>query len=466
MPLLFTACKKWLDVKPKTQVDGEDLYQRESGFKDVLTGAYVNMASGDMYGREMTWGFVDAVGYVYPNTNSYYTNIRNNDYANTQVEPIITTMWSKTYNSIANLNSLISHLQTADQKMFRPDNYNVILGEALGLRAFLHFDMLRLFAPSYKSNSGAAAIPYVTTYSHDLTPISTVSAIIDSVLSDLGKAAALLQQSDPIKTGRAITANIDDGYLLNRPYHMNYYAVKSVMARVYLYKADLANAAAAADEVINAQQFPWTKVDAIATLTDAQRDRSFSTEQVLVMDVPRLSDLGIGRLVENPDNSTGSFALYYLTKDINSLYSFANDWRKLYFWSAERSSTYADRYNTKMRQPDGIPVALSRRVPLIRIPELYLISAEAALNTDVEKARTRINDLRAHRGFETLIPAGTAAATLRGELQLEYRREFVCEGILFYYYKRLDADKMDFGPAGFDKKKYVIPIPVDETQFR
>jgi hypothetical protein len=193
----------------------------------------------------------------------------------------------------------------------------------------------------------------------------------------------------------------------------------------------------------------------VAILDDAKRDRSFTAEQVLVLDVPQLAT----NIVNVESN------LYYTAQNINSLYSFANDWRRLYFWSPDLGSI-PNRYCTKLRQPNNIPDNLARRMPLIRLPELYLISAEAAFDTDPEKARGRINSLRQNRGFDVLIPAGTGVASLRNELLLEYRREFIGEGILFYYYKRLDVDKMDWGPATFTKQKYVIPLPVDETQFR
>lgn len=466
LPLLISGCNKWLDVKPKTQVDAEELYQRESGFKDVLYGAYVNMASAQMYGQEMTFGMVDALGNVHPGMGSFYTIVRNGDYTNTQIEPLIIAMWSKTYNTISNLNNLISHLNTADQKMFKTDNYNVIKGEALGLRGYLHFDMLRLFAPSFKANPGAQAIPYVTDYSFRSTGFSTVNAVLDSVIADLKAAAALLQQSDPIITGRAITANIDDGFLMSRKFHLNYYAVKAALARVYLYKGDLVNAALCADEVLNSGKFRWIKLDEIAVLDEAVKDRSFTAEQVLVLDVQHLRDNLIDRMQNSSIGLSSSVGQWYLTANINSLYSFANDWRKLYLWSAERSSFSPERYHTKLYQPEGIPDTLARRMPLIRLPELYLISAEAAFDNDPEKARDRINTLRRNRGFEVDIPAGTPATSLRTELQLEYRREFICEGVLFYYYKRMDAANMVNGPVNFDKQKYVLPIPVDETQFR
>lgn len=463
--LLTAGCNKWLDVKPKTQVDGEVLYERESGFKDVLYGAYVNMASAQMYGQEMTFGLVDALGNAYPNVGFFYNFAKTGDYTSAQMEPVINAVWSKSYNTISNLNNLISHLNGADQKMFREDNYNVIKGEALGLRGFLHFDMLRLFAPSYKSNPGAQAIPYVVDYSFRPTPFSTVSVVLDSVLSDLKVAAALLQQSDPIYTGRVITTNVDDGYLMNRAYHLNYYAVKAAMARVYLYMGDLVNAALCADEVINSQKFSWTKLDDFATLDESRRDRTFKAEQVMVLDVARLADYLIDRVQASASGGNG-LAMWYVNNDLNTLYTFANDWRKLYQWSPERNSINNERFPTKLYQPQGIPDSLARRLPLIRLPELFLISAEAAFDTDPEKSRSRINTLRRNRGFEINIPVGTPATALRNELLLEYRREFINEGVLFYYYKRLDADRMANGAPTFDKTKYVLPIPVDETQFR
>lgn len=34
----LTACSDWLDVQPKTSISGDDLFESEAGFKDVLTG--------------------------------------------------------------------------------------------------------------------------------------------------------------------------------------------------------------------------------------------------------------------------------------------------------------------------------------------------------------------------------------------------------------------------------------------
>ncbi|MDR3246112.1 MAG: RagB/SusD family nutrient uptake outer membrane protein [Prevotellaceae bacterium] len=462
MLLLLTSCEDWLDVKPKAQIEEDVLYQQEGGFKDVLYNAYINMITPAMYGGEMTFGMVDVLGYVYPQVGSLeYMEARNGNYADSRVEAIFNSMWQTGYNTIANLNNLIKNLKTADRTLFSKDNYNVVLGEAYGLRALLHFDLLRLFAPSYQANAEALAIPYITQYSFNITPQYTVSGIIDSVLIDLRVAADLLRESDPIATGRQITAIDDDGYLLKRPFRFNYYAVKAVMARVYLYKSDFINATLCADEVINSGKFSWLHEDRMVVTNIATRDRTFSSEQIFVLHVPNLND-NTGTRLHESGLVTGRL-LRFTDSDLDALYPSSDDWRKLFLWTPAVTSQI--RYTTKLEQPEGMPDSLTRRMPVIRFPELYLISAEAALSSDPEKTRSRINELRRRRECNIEIPAGTAAEILRTEILQEYRREFIAEGILFYYYKRLDSEHIEGLAGTFDKTKYILPLPLEEIEF-
>ena len=60
--LLFSACSDWLNVEPKTTVKEEEVFGRELGFKEALTGAYIKMASTDLYARNLTFGFMDILG--------------------------------------------------------------------------------------------------------------------------------------------------------------------------------------------------------------------------------------------------------------------------------------------------------------------------------------------------------------------------------------------------------------------
>ena len=62
---LFSSCSNWLDVKPKTTVEEEEVFSRELGFKEALTGVYIKMASTDLYARNLSYGFLDILGQRY-----------------------------------------------------------------------------------------------------------------------------------------------------------------------------------------------------------------------------------------------------------------------------------------------------------------------------------------------------------------------------------------------------------------
>lgn len=51
--ILLTSCQDWFDVSPKSEVKAEDLFQKESGFRDVLTGVYALIAAPESYGRQL-----------------------------------------------------------------------------------------------------------------------------------------------------------------------------------------------------------------------------------------------------------------------------------------------------------------------------------------------------------------------------------------------------------------------------
>lgn len=55
--LFFTSCSDWLNVEPKTTVKEEEVFSRELGFKEALTGAYIKMASTGLYARNLSYGF-------------------------------------------------------------------------------------------------------------------------------------------------------------------------------------------------------------------------------------------------------------------------------------------------------------------------------------------------------------------------------------------------------------------------
>ena len=77
--------------------------------------------------------------------NFYNASIYN--YEASTVKSKFDAIWKTMYKTIMNCNNLLENME-GRQELFSGHNYELIRGETLGLRAYLHFDLLRMFAPS------------------------------------------------------------------------------------------------------------------------------------------------------------------------------------------------------------------------------------------------------------------------------------------------------------------------------
>ena len=49
---------------PKTSISGDDLFESEAGFKDVLTGFYLKMGQTNLYAENLTYGYLEMVSEI------------------------------------------------------------------------------------------------------------------------------------------------------------------------------------------------------------------------------------------------------------------------------------------------------------------------------------------------------------------------------------------------------------------
>ena len=141
---MFTGCEDWFDVSSDIDAKEDDLYKTENGYFDALIGVYAKMAGTSLYGDQMTISTMDLLAYSYvlrDGAPEIYTSFANFDYKTADTEKVIASIWEGMYNAIANDNKLLERLENADRKIFDDDNYDLIKGEALALRAYLHFDL-------------------------------------------------------------------------------------------------------------------------------------------------------------------------------------------------------------------------------------------------------------------------------------------------------------------------------------
>ena len=462
---ITTSCSNWLDVKPKTEMEAEDLFSTEDGFKETLAGCYTMMTKTSLYGREMTFGLVDAIAQQWDiaatdNTHAYYDASRY-DYEATTTKTRIDSIWTAGYNLIANVNSILSYIDEK-QDIFTGDNYEIIKGEALAIRAYMHFDLLRLFGTDGVSTSTEDGIPYVTELTKNVTRTVSPQQVITNVVADLEDAIALLEV-DPILTGREVTGDDDNGYLMNRQYHLNYYAATALLARVQLYGGLLTEARRNAMTIITAHEnegmFPWVEEDAVTGGSSISKDRVFSSELLFALNVRKLEDYinGYFTSTQRPMRTRLStnelFPVPELRAELfETIDGNANIPSKLRQMEAG-TDTGTGQYEEPVRD----------RMPMIRMAEMYYIVAECDM-ADAGAALESLNKVLTGRGYDeqSLLSSSTVntPAAVLSEIQNEYQREFICEGQLFYFYKRQGVAEINS-----QQVKYQLPKPDLEIEF-
>lgn len=66
----LVSCKKFLTVKPATQLTEKDAFASDEGFQQALNGLYAQAASRNLYGDHLSMGFSSALSQDYLMTAS------------------------------------------------------------------------------------------------------------------------------------------------------------------------------------------------------------------------------------------------------------------------------------------------------------------------------------------------------------------------------------------------------------
>lgn len=63
--MLAVSCNAWLDVTPENAIADDDLFSTGFGYRNALNGIYTNLASDELYGKQLSWGFLSAISQQY-----------------------------------------------------------------------------------------------------------------------------------------------------------------------------------------------------------------------------------------------------------------------------------------------------------------------------------------------------------------------------------------------------------------
>lgn len=493
----LSSCNDWLAVDMEDAIMEDQIFSDDDGYKAVLNGVYVKMNNN--YATTLTTTVIDVMAQYWDvrrNSNHKFFVYADYDFTDETFENTNEAVWTNQYNQIANLNKLIEHIDD-DGTSISATYHDIIKGEALALRAFLHFDLMRLYGPIYSEETAeTTCIPYEETSSKEIQPLLPAKTVMEKVIKDLNDALALLV-NDPIRTEGVMAEDSDDPNETNdlryRQYRLNYYAVKALLARAYLWIGDRSKALAEAKELIAENEergiFKWTpKAD---VQTSGNPDRLFSTEVLFA-----LYDSSRETVYDSYFNHTADYNTVLTFKGetleaedgkIRYFYSDNNDIRRgSNFWSEEALEQTSDfGSSTQKAICFGKYADISKTdafrymIPLIRISEIYLIAAECA--DDLNESIGYINKIRANRNCVDLaLTEDDNEETIQSYITNEFMREMIGEGQLYFYYKRLGMEEILSGST-FEVDEYwgdlyiteemalsdyVWPLPKAETDKR
>ncbi len=506
--IFLSASCNWLEITPENAIDEDDLFTTGYGFRNALNGVYLKIGSRDLYGENLSWGFLSAVAQEYLTDDSQqgsYTMQGTRDaadfiYNSAVTQPIIQSIWENQYSAIANLNKIIEHIDEIDHSQFAfgEDERGLIKAEAYALRAMLHFDLLRLFAPAPATNPSGTYLPYRDKFSPELGDKLTVTAFIEKCLSDINVAEPLLKSFDTEYHPEALSTVMSSGSSISwstryrfdskmyidemgeffwyRGWRMNYMALLALKARICHYAgkgyAPIAKSAAQAvyDNFYLTEKIGFTPA---SNITCQPEIRYFKTFDDVIMGAyyPNLATEYDEELYGN-DNS-----VKYPLAGIETLFASDNtgiysDYRYQYLIKKSNTSNQSYYHGKYSVATESVAAAISNpMVPLFRLSEICYILAEiAADEKQVSTGVDYLKDVRTARGALRDIALNvTNAEQLREEILLDARKDLMNEGQVFFMYKRLNVEKVESSSKpGFYRNMaegYVLPIPTSESPF-
>ena len=461
--IMLPSCAGFLDQKPSDSTLSIEAITTPADAQVALNGAFRAMSNFSYYGRQFLLYADFKGGDMTPpslglGNDALFTFIHNFNMSN------FGEYWNIMYYVILQSNNLLAALDEDLVKIVSESDQtavNNIKGQALFVRALAHFDLVRIYGYPYLKDNGAspgAAIVTEVLNAKDQLVRNTVAEVYTQVIQDLTQASTLMSKSK-IELGA------------------NYYAAKGLLARVYLYKGDWDNAYSNAVEVINSGMYQlytpenWVESwgidygsESIFELPVRTGENDLAQSSPTFMLRPSYVNNGQSSLVASKIFET---LLNEDPQDVRWGIMGNETTNEGHAWLVKGRLGWVRKYEKNNQTANNLKI--------IRLSEMYLIAAEAALKKSAADKNTAANYLNAIRKRSlSLAPAQANDSQLEDLILKERRKEFLCEGHTYFEYMRLgrtvryDQTLFPIGPEGrslaidWNYYKCVMPIPIYE----
>lgn len=429
------ACEDFVAVSlPNSQLTAPVVFQDKATANAAMVAVYAKIRENGLLSGTPS-GLSHQLG-NYSDELTYFGNPLNTSldfYNNTLLASNheLADLWNTTYNQIYAANAVLEGVQQAT--LLPAATKEELTGEALFVRALLHFYLVNLYGP----------IPYVTTtdYKHNSQISKTPeTAVYELLKNDLNQAISLLPSE----------------YGTQERVRPNKATARALLARLNLYTGDWAEASNGASAVLNnTDLYQWNDDLDLEFL----KESTATIWQLMPGLEGKNTEEGITFLFTSAPPPLSALSDAFVA-------SFAGgDLRKTHWLGAVTSGVSTWHYPNKYKQSEYTGASVEYSI-LFRLAEMYLIRAEArAHQGDLIGAKEDLNIVRARAGLGAT-PATTASEIIAAVLQ-ERRFEFFTElGHRFFDLKRTDTidPVLSVLKPGWDAKDKWFPIPASEIE--
>ena len=445
----LVGCKDLMDTNPATGLGDEQVLRSVTNLNMMLEGTYRDMH----FGREGLTFYRGVAG------SAMYIDVSGNDivmvnvssgphlsvynfapprYSGDEASGMGFQIWNDMYNLINACNIIIDNVTTATGDEVLATN---ILGQALAIRGYSYFQLIRNFQRTYTVAGREAPGVILRTSSLDNVHmgISTVGAVYDQIIKDL----------------KAAKVELKDFQRRTKKDQVDQYVAAGILARVYLIMNDWEACEAEADFVLQKYNTLMTKEQFRSGLTDV------SSIQEVMWATYQSNDLSFG--YDNPrsfwrnyadfEKPAWSYGALMANEGFVKLFDPAED--RYQFWNRADGFPKMWAYDKWFEaEVDG---KILGDLPLMRGAEMLLMRAEARANQgNTAGALEDLKTLQAARAVPAAKMTNTADKNqLLEEIYIERRKELLGEGVtgmfdLLRLNRPLERDGHHTGQGLFD----------------
>jgi starch-binding outer membrane protein, SusD/RagB family len=418
---VFGSCKKFVEVEaPFTSTNALNVYSTDATAIAVLTGIYGNISRSSPGGNFATGGnsisvlsglSADELTLWSGNSNTTLISYYKNALVAEGSSVAGSEYWAPFYNYIFASNSAIEGLENSSD--LTSSIRSQLLGEAKFMRAFFYFYLVNLFGD----------VPLVTTtdpYANATLSRTNSNEVYQNIIRDLKDAESLLSE-------QYLNSNLDKYIGSPERIRPTKWAAKALLARVYLFLGDYANAEVYSSSIINS-----SSLFKLTALKNAFLKNS--TEAIWQLQPVNAGwNTDDARLFVIPNSGPNGNNPVYLSTTLLSSFEL-NDMRKSSGnWVGSitvGSSTYFYPYKYKINTQNSAVTSstnMDEYLMILRLSEQYLIRAEArAQLNNVTDAQSDLNEIRKRAGLQNITSSSKTSllTSIMHERQVELFAEW------------------------------------------